>query len=218
MNQIRLLIADDHPIVRRGLVDLMVTTADILVVGEAFDGKMALELAEELSPDVLLLDLLMPNKSGLEVIQTVNTRFPSIRILALTSYSDDEKVFSAIKFGALGYILKDSTPEELLQAIRNVHQGVSSLHPRIALKVIRELQGSVKGAENDVDGLTSRELEVLNLVAEGLSNQEIAEKLCISPKTTSKHVSNILSKLHLANRTQVALYVLKQKPSSDDID
>lgn len=218
MDQIRLLIADDHPIVRRGLVDLMSTTPDIHVIGEAFDGKMAVELAEKLVPDVLLLDLVMPNKSGLEVIQAVHTRFPSIRILALTSYSDDEKVFSAIKFGALGYILKDSSPEELLQAIRNVYQGVSSLHPRIALKVIRELQGPTKGAENDVDGLTSRELEVLNLVAEGLSNLEIAEKLCISPKTTSKHVSNILSKLHLANRTQVALYVLKQQPGNDNLD
>lgn len=216
MDQIRLLIADDHPIVRRGLIDLMSTTADILVVGEAYDGKMAVELAEKLLPDVLLLDLVMPNKSGLEVIQTLNARRPSIRILVLTSFSDDEKVFSAIKSGALGYILKDSTPEDLLQAIRNVNRGVASLHPRIAFKVIRELQEPVRGGDDVVDGLTTRELEVLSLVAEGLSNQEIAEKLCISPKTTGKHVSNILSKLHLSNRTQVALYVHKQKSGSDD--
>lgn len=218
MKKIRLLIADDHPIVRRGLVDLMSTTSDIIVVGEAIDGKMAVELSEALQPDVLLLDLVMPNKSGLEVIQEVNSRFPMIRILALTSYSDDEKVISVIKAGALGYILKDSTPEELLQAIRNVHQGVSSLHPRIALKVIRELRDPAKEAGGETDRLTAREREVLNLVAEGCSNLEIAEKLFMSPKTASKHVSNILSKLGLVNRTQIALYVLKQKTNAGEFE
>ncbi len=212
MNQIRLLIADDHPIVRRGLVDLMGTTSDILVVGEAIDGQMAVDLAEALKPDVLLLDLVMPNKTGLEVIQILHSRQPSTRILALTSFSDDEKVISAIRAGALGYVLKDTTPEELLQAIRDVFNGVSSLHPRIALKVIRELQDSDKDAETKPDRLTEREETVMNLVAEGLSNQEIAEKLCISPKTSSKHVSNILSKLNLTNRTQLALYALQQRP------
>lgn len=211
MNTIHLLIADDHPIVRRGLVDLMNTTPDIEVVGEARDGLMAIEMGERLKPDVLLLDLVMPYKDGVEVIQEFQARFPRVRILVLTSFSDDEKVFSAIKAGALGYILKDSSPEELLQAIRNVYQGVSSLNPHIALKVIRELRKPAENVALSSEALTPREEEVLELLSAGLSNQEIAEKLFISPKTTGKHVSNILGKLHLANRTQAALYALQQK-------
>lgn len=216
MNPIRLLIADDHPIVRRGLADLMSTTPDIQVVGEAGDGNTAVSLSERLRPDVLLLDLVMPNKDGVEVIQEIHARLPEVRILVLTSFSDDEKVFTAIKSGALGYILKDSAPEELLMAIRNVHNGVSSLHPRIALKVIRELREPSASPPIAGETLTQREIEVLELVSAGLSNQEIADRLFISPKTTGKHVSNILNKLHLANRTQAALYALHQKSKAEN--
>lgn len=216
MNTIRLLIADDHTIVLRGLVDLMNTTPDIQVVGEAHDGMMAIEMGEQLMPDVLLLDLVMPNTDGLEVIQEYQTRLPKVRILVLTSFSDDEKVITAIKSGALGYILKDSSPEELLQAIRTVYKGFSSLHPHIAFKLIRELRepAGVTGPYNEP--LTQREEDVLQLLAAGMSNLEIAQKLFISPKTTGKHVSNILSKLQLENRTQAALYALHHKSKLDN--
>jgi NarL family two-component system response regulator LiaR len=215
MNKIHLLVADDHPIVRRGLIDLLSTTLDIEVVGEASDGDMAIEMGKLLKPDVLLLDMVMPKKDGVEVIREFHTKLPQVRILVLTSFSDDEKVFSAIKSGALGYILKDSSPEELLQAIRNVSRGVSSLHPHIALKVIGELRKPTETAEMLGEALTQREEEVLELLADGMSNQEIADKLCISPKTTGKHVSNILGKLHLANRTQAALYAMQQRKSQN---
>lgn len=217
MNTIRLLIADDHPIVLRGLVDLMNTTSDIQVIGEAHDGTMAVEMGEQLKPDVLLLDLVMPNKDGLEVIQEYHARLPQVRILVLTSFSDDEKVITAIKSGALGYILKDSSPEELLQAIRTVYKGFSSLHPHIAFKLVRELREPAGDAGRHHEPLTQREEEVLQLLAAGLSNQEIAEKLFISPKTIGKHVSNILSKLQLENRTQAALYMLHQKSNSENL-
>ena len=206
---IRILIADDHAIVREGLRTLITAKPGLDLVGEASDGNEAVLLARSLVPDVILLDMMMPHKDGLAAIKEIKADNPEARILVLTSFSDDEKVFAAIKAGALGYLLKDSSPQQLVQAIQDVHQGQSSLHPTIALKLIRELNQPPNLPPTD-DPLTARELEALRLVAQGLTNQEIAEKLSISERTVGKHVSNILEKLHLANRTQAALYALRK--------
>lgn len=219
MNQeksIRVLVADDHPIVRRGLNALITLRADMELVGEAADGVEALEKIRGLKPDVILLDLMMPRKDGLEVIQEVKKENPEARILVLTSFADDDKVFSAIKAGALGYLLKDSPSDMLLMAIGDVHRGESSLHPVIARKLIRELnQPSVELPPTE-EPLTRREMEVLRLVARGLSNQEIAAQLSVTEGTVRLHVSNILNKLHLANRTQATLYALQEGLASLD--
>jgi NarL family two-component system response regulator LiaR len=206
---IRILIADDHAIVREGLRTLIAAKPGLELVGEAADGNEAVLLARTVEPDVILLDMMMPHKDGLAAIEEIKAESPEARILVLTSFSDDEKVFAAIKAGALGYLLKDSSPQQLIQAIQDVHQGRSSLHPTIALKLIRELNQPPNLPPTD-DPLTERELETLRLVAQGLTNQEIAEKLSISERTVGKHVSNILEKLHLANRTQAALYALRK--------
>ena len=206
---IRILIADDHAVVREGLRTLITAKPGLELVGEATDGNEAVSMARSTQPDVVLLDMIMPNKDGLAAIEEIKADNPDARILVLTSFSDDEKVFAAIKAGALGYLLKDSTPQQLIQAIHDVHQGKPSLHPTIALKVIRELNQPTELPPTQ-NPLTDRELETLKLVAQGLTNQEIAEKLSISERTVGKHVSNILEKLHLANRTQAALYALRK--------
>jgi NarL family two-component system response regulator LiaR len=207
--KIRILIADDHPIVRKGLAALIETQPDLELLGEAEDGAEAVEKVLALRPDVTLLDLVMPRLDGIQAIREIMRQVPRSRILILTSFTEDEKVFPAIKAGAFGYLLKDSSPQDLLKAIRDVHRGQVSLHPTVALKVVRELnQGS--DLPPTQDPLTARELEVLTLLAKGLSNEDIAARLVISERTVGTHVSNILSKLHLANRTQAALYALRE--------
>ncbi len=206
---IRILIADDHAIVREGLRALIGTKPDMDLVGEAADGVEAVLKARSLRPDVILLDLVMPRKDGIEAIGEIKRENPKARILVLTSFAEDEKVFPAIQSGALGYLLKDSSPQELLQAIRQVYRGESSLHPAIARKLIRELNRPSDLPATE-EPLTEREVEVLILVARGLSNQEIAERLVVSERTVRTHVSNILGKLHLANRTQAALYAVRE--------
>ena len=208
-NLIRVLVADDHAIVRKGIRALLATEADIEVVGEAADGKEAVEKAERLHPDVILMDLVMPGMDGIEATRRITTRQPEIRILVLTSFAEDEKVFPALKAGALGYLLKDAGPEELVQAIRQVYCGESSLHPAIARKVLQELSRPPERPLTP-EPLTERELEVLRLIAKGKSNREIAEELVISEATVRTHVSNILGKLQLASRTQAALYALRE--------
>ncbi|MFC1974952.1 response regulator [Chloroflexota bacterium] len=206
---IRILIADDHAIVRKGLRTLIAGEPDLELAGEAADGIEAVQQARSLQPDVTLLDMVMPRQNGLEAIGQIKADNPQARILILTSSAEDDKVFPAIKAGALGYLLKDSTPEQLVQAIHDVHRGESSLHPTIALKLIRELDHPPDLPPTE-EPLTEREVEVLKLVARGLTNQEIAEMLVISERTVGNHIGNILNKLHLANRTQAALYALRQ--------
>jgi NarL family two-component system response regulator LiaR len=187
---IRILIADDHAIVREGLRALITTEPGMLLVGEAVDGEETLRLAQALQPDVILLDLVMPRKDGLATIRDLKAYNPNVHVLVLTSFADDEKVFGAIKTGALGYLLKDSAPHEVLQAIRELSQPITQ-------------------PPTD-EPLTDREVEVLRLVAQGLSNQEIANRFVISERTVRSHVSSILAKLHLASRTQATLYALRQ--------
>jgi NarL family two-component system response regulator LiaR len=179
------------------------------VVGQAADGVEAVQMTRSLQPDVILLDLVMPRKNGIETIDEIKQEFPAARILVLTSFAEDDKVFPAIKAGAQGYLLKDSSPQELLQGIRDTYQGEVSLHPVIARKLYREINrpSDLPLAE---EPLTAREMEVLKLIAQGLSNQTIAEKLVISERTVRTHVGHILNKLHLANRTQAALYAFRE--------
>jgi two-component system, NarL family, response regulator LiaR len=214
---IRVLIAEDHAVVRGGLIALLEDEDGIEVVAEASDGVEAVLRTRAVNPDVILMDLMMPRKTGIEAIEEIRQENPSARILVLTSYSDDEKVFAAIKAGALGYLLKATTTQDLIQAIRDVYNGESSLHPAIARKLIREINRPISTPAAD-EQLTERESEVLILVAQGHANQDIANKLVISERTVRTHVSNILSKLHLANRTQAALYALKEGLTSLDED
>ncbi|OQX51339.1 MAG: DNA-binding response regulator [Candidatus Aminicenantes bacterium 4484_214] len=202
--KVRLLIADDHEIVRKGLRALLETRAEVEVVGEAANGREALSKAAQYRPDLILLDLVMPGKDGLEVIKEIKNNFPSVKILVLTSYSEEEKLAQALKEGALGYLLKDSSPEELLEAIKEVSQGKTHLSPELAFRVVRLMTGKTTPLSNS-EFLTKRELEVLNLLAQGLSDREIAQRLFISPRTVGTHVSNILTKLGVKNRTQAVL-------------
>ncbi len=215
---IRLLIVDDQGIVRKGVRALLAEVDGMKVVGEAGDGLEAVKQAEALQPDVILMDLVMPNMDGIEAIRQIMARQPKTRILALTSFAADDKVFPAIKAGALGYLLKDSEPEDLIKAIKNIYRGEPFLHPNIARKVLEELSHPT-GSPPTPEPLTERELEVLQLVAQGLSNQEIAKRLVIGDATVRTHIGNILSKLHLANRVQAALYALRKGLSTlDNVD
>jgi NarL family two-component system response regulator LiaR len=212
---IRILIADDHPLVRQGLRTLIATEPGMELVGEAEDGVEAVIKARSLHPDVILMNIIMPRKNGLEAIDEIKGENPDARILVLTSFGEDDKVFPAIKAGALGYLLKDSSHQELLKAIRQVYRGESSLHPTIARKLIREI-GQPSDRPRAEEPLTEREVQVLKSVAQGLSNKEVAEELFISERTVAAHLRSILGKLHLANRTQAALYALREGLASLD--
>lgn len=208
--RIRVLLADDHHVVRGGIRALLAHEDDIVVIDEAADGVEAVFKAQALQPDVILMDLMMPRKTGVEAIMEIKQNEPTARILVLTSYAEDEHVFAAIKAGALGYLLKETSPKELLQAIHDVYRGESSLYPSIARRLLREFNRPANSPPTE-EPLTEREIEVIVLVARGCSNQVIGDTLFISERTVRTHVSNILGKLHLANRTQAALYALKER-------
>ena len=205
MERIRVLIADDHPIVRQGLRTIVTVQPDMELVAEATNGQEAVDLAQKTQPDVMIMDLKMPIKDGLTAIKEIGQLLPSTPILVLTSFPDDSNVFEAIKAGAAGFLLKDSPPEQLLDAIRTVYAGESALHPSIARKLMQEIKQPAQLPPSE-DPLTPRELEILQCLAQGLSNREIAMELSISTRTVTTHITNILDKLHLANRTQAALY------------
>lgn len=218
MNQtIRVLIVDDHTIVRKGIRALLTEIAGIEIVGEAADGLEAITQADLLHPDVILMDLGMPRMDGIEATRRIKIQQPESRVLVMTSFATDEKVLPAIKAGAMGYLLKESAPEDLVQAIHQIRRGESSLHPVIARKVLQEIAHPADRPPT-ADPLTEREVEVLRLVAHGLSNQDIAEKLQITIPTVRTHVSNIMSKLYLANRVQAALYALREGLASLEAD
>ena len=203
---ISVLIADDHPFVRHGLRTYLDTLEDMEVVDEACDGAEAVELAARLLPDVVLMDLVMPELDGIEATRQIKAASPATKVIALTSFDDDENVFPAIKAGAAGYLLKDVRPAELAEAVRKASRGEALLAPSVAAKLMQEVAGERPASS----GLTDRELDVLRLIARGLPNKLIAQELVVSEKTVKTHVSNILAKLHLADRTQAALYAVRE--------
>lgn len=206
---IRILIADDHPIVRQGLASLLVKRNGMQVIGEATNGLEAVRMANALNPDIVLLDMVMPQQSGVEATRDMIAANPEARILILTSFSEQDNVIQALQAGAMGYLIKDAPPEDLLHAIRSVYKGQLILAQNLALG----LRQPTKSAEPGEVVLTERELQVLECVADGLSNQEISARLDISSNTVRTHISNLLQKLQLTNRTQLAIYALKHKTS-----
>ena len=203
---VSVIIVDDHEVVRQGVRAYLGAQAEFEVLGEAESGTAAVSLAEELVPDVVLMDLIMPEMDGVEATRRVKNVSPRTQIVVLTSYHEDEHIFPALQAGAISYVLKDLGMEELAEAILKAAKGEATLHPRVASRVIRELQGPKSDEVNPYTELTNREMEVLKLIADGMSNSRIAEELVVSEYTVKGHVSNILSKLHLADRTQAAVY------------
>jgi NarL family two-component system response regulator LiaR len=206
---IRVLIVDDHTVVRDGLNALLSAEPGMEVVGAAADGVDAVRLAHELNPDVVLLDLVMPRMDGVQATIEIKRVNPEARILVLTSFAENHQVFSAIKSGAIGYLMKDTSSEDLIQAIRDTYHNKPALQPEIARKLMRDIQ-SQAGQESLVSTLTDREIEILQQVALGKTNQEIADELFLSERTVRTHITNILAKLRLSNRTQAALYALRE--------
>ena len=209
MDNIGILIADDHTLFRRGVRQLLEAEEDLHVVGEAATGTEALRQARALMPDVVLMDIQMPEMDGIEATRALHRELPHIGVVFVTMYENDEFVYRGLQAGGRGYILKDADPETMLRAIRAVAAGESLLGPSIAQKVMRQFAGMDKVQRSLVDDLTPRELEILKLIAEGLSNREIATRLVISEKTVKNHINNILSKLHVFDRTQATLYAIR---------
>jgi NarL family two-component system response regulator LiaR len=207
---ITVLLVDDHAIVRQGVRTFLATQPDLAVVAEAGRGAEAVTLAAQYVPDVILMDLIMPDMDGVEATRRVKQVSPRSQVVVMTSYHEDEHIFPALKAGALSYLLKDISSEELASAIRKAAVGEAILHPRVAARVIKELQGPRAERVNPFTELSERELEVLKLIADGMSNADIAAKLFLSAKTVKGHVSNILSKLQLVDRTQAAVYAWRE--------
>jgi NarL family two-component system response regulator LiaR len=210
MKKIRILVVDDQNVVREGMAAILSLQPDMEVVGEAEDGIQAVQIAQKTKPDVILLDMVMPHQDGLATIPKLKEISPNFRILVLSSFAESNRVYQAIKTGALGYMLKDTPRVELLQAIRDVARGQASLHPSIAMKVIHDFNNPTNSENQFSEHLTPREMETLRLIAQGLSNQEIAMALVVHERTIAKYVSSILNKLHFTNRTQAALYALRE--------
>jgi len=209
--KIKVLIVDDHQVVRQGLQIFLDLQEDIQIVGEAGDGQAAVELAKELSPDVILMDLVMPRLDGIAATSRIKALYPGTKLIALTSFTEDDKVFPAIQAGASSYLLKDVSPDALVDAIRAAHHGEARLHPEVMRKLMAQVAAQTSSGKQQWNGpqLTDREQEVIRLVAQGKSNREIAEVLVISEKTAKAHISNILGKLGLDDRTQMAVYAIK---------
>ena len=217
MKKIRILVVEDQTVVREGIVAILSFASDMEVVGETENGIQAVEVACKTKPDVILLDMVMPFQDGLATIPKLKFVLPHARILVLTSFAESDRVYQAIKAGALGYMLKDTTRLQLLQSIRDVARNQASIHPSIAVKVIHEFdRSSERGPANEM--LTRRELESLRLIARGLSNQEIADALVVHERTIAKYVSSILNQLHVVNRTQAALYAIRTGIASTGTD
>jgi NarL family two-component system response regulator LiaR len=206
---ISVLIVDDHVMVRQGIRSFLETEDDIEIVGECGTAVSAIKMVEELLPDVVLMDLLMEGMNGIEATRVIREISPSTKIIVLTSYSQDAHIFPAINAGALSYLLKSVEPDDLIRAIRMASRGESMLHPNVAARVLQEFRESSEN-ENPYEILSQRELEVLKHIAEGMTNAEIGEKLFISEKTVKTHVSNILNKLHIADRTKAAVFAWKK--------
>ncbi|MGB7537243.1 MAG: response regulator transcription factor [Anaerolineales bacterium] len=207
---ISVIIVDDHAVVRSGIRGFLEAQPDLQVLGEAASGAEGVKLAAELVPDVVLMDLAMPEMDGVEATRRIRDASPRTRVVVLTSFHDDGHIFPAIRAGALSYVLKDISPEELAQTVRLAARGEAVLNPRVASRLVQELAGVRTAQSNPLAELSNRELEVLKLIAEGLPNAEIAERLVLSQKTVKGHVSNILGKLHLADRTQAAILAWRQ--------
>lgn len=216
-DKISIVITDDHALVRQGIRAFLELQPDLTVIGEADSGEAAVRKAAELIPDIMLMDLVMPGIGGVEATRQVKQASPHTQVIVLTSYHEDEYIFPALRAGALSYVLKDVGPDELAETIRKAARDESVLHPRVAARVVLEIRGAKRDTPNLFIELSERELEVLRLIADGLTNAAIAEKLVISEKTVKGHVSNILSKLHIFDRTQAAVFAwqqgLMQRPS-----
>ena len=215
MEPVRVLVVDDHTLFRRGIVTVLANQENISVVGEAVNGLEAIDKAEELVPDVIVMDLNMPQCSGLEATQALQAKMPQVSILVLTVSDNEADLFHAIKFGATGYILKNTEPEELVQAIHHIAQGGVIVSPMMAAKLLTEFRSlgtdaMAKKTAEEEDNLSPREDEVLRLVSQGATNKEIADSLFISENTVKTHLRNIMDKLHLANRSQAAAYAVKR--------
>lgn len=208
--KISVLIVDDHPIVRQGLRTLLELQDDILVAGEAVNGKAAVELTASLKPDVVLMDLVMPEMDGISATRHITELKQSTRVIALTSFVEDDKVIPAIQAGAVSFLLKDVSPTELLEAIRAAYHGEARLHPNVIRTLMNQVAAQPPALQKTAPDLTGREFEVLSLVSQGLSNREIAEKLVISEKTVKTHISSLLSKLGQEDRTRLAIYAIKK--------
>ncbi len=205
-----ILIVDDHEVVRNGIRSYLETISDFQVVGEASSGEEAISMVSELIPDIVLLDLIMPGMDGIETTRRVKRISPRTQVVVLTSYHEDVHIFPALKAGAISYILKDMKMEKLVDVLHRAVQGEVTLHPRVAARVLQNIRGEGSEEQPLFTELTERETDVLKLIANGLTNSQIAEKLVISENTVKGHVSNILSKLHLADRTQAAVYAWQQ--------
>ena len=208
-SKITVLIVDDHPIVRQGLRTLLELQDDIQVVGEAVNGKIAVELTARLTPDVVLMDLMMPELDGISATRQIKALNLPTRVIALTSFVEDDKVIPAIQAGAVSFLLKDVSPTDLMEAIRAAYHGEARLHPDVIKKLMNQVAAQPQAPQASMPNVTEREREVLSLVAQGLSNREIAEKLVISEKTVKTHISSLLSKFALEDRTRLAIYAIK---------
>ncbi|MEH7451021.1 response regulator transcription factor [Gottfriedia acidiceleris] len=208
---IKILIADDHHVVRRGLIFFLNTQDDIEVIGEASNGEEALSLVKELRPDIVLMDLAMPVLDGIEATKRIKIEGLAVKVMILTSFYDQDHILPAIEAGAAGYYLKDSDPDELVSAIRKIHDGEKQFHSKVTTQLVSALTGKIetKNDESFQDKLTKREMDVLKEITRGKSNKEIAASLFITEKTVKTHVSNILAKTQLQDRTQLALYAVR---------